>query len=341
MSVLAVPGVTYYRIPGTEIWAAPGWPSLNAPTRSSDYTDPAYEAGPSNTGWIDDPSAKPVYIRQNGQRSQEDESYDEGGVWQVSSSDYLIEKVDVRGGIKINAPRCKIENARVRGPIKPVLTAGQWNGAIDVTNDAAAGFHIIDTEVTNQAATELHVGIYGDAQGTIERNNVHHYGVDAIAVWGAAHDIIGNWCHDGQWFTPTTFTPPEGPHVDSMQLRPPPQGALYTGKQLIRGNTFNARTTPAHPVNAGNNGPSCIMITPEIAEVEIDNNRFSWGWFPINAGKTPGSAAVLKITNNKFLESGWYGDGTWDIVATAAWQAMWTLTGNTKASGAAAKVRNG
>lgn len=344
MTVEAVPGVTYFRRPGTTIWDAPGWPSLGVPVRSSDYTNPAYEAGPSNTGWRTDPSAKPVYVRQNGQTSMEDPSYDEGGVWQINSSFFKIEDVDVRGGIKINAPSCTVENARVRGPIKPVLTAGQWNGAIDVTNDAAAGFHILDTEVTNQQATELHAGIYGDAQGTIERVNIHHYGVDGLAIWGAAHDVLGVWVHDGQWFNPTTFTPPEGPHVDGAQLRPPLSG-LYTGKQLFRASNIDAHTTPAHPTSGNVNlGPSCIMITPEILEVEIDNCRLDWGWFPINAGKTPNPSAVLKITNNK-IRPGWFTSSTgttYHIVATAAWQAMWTLTGNTDwDTGGPIRVRNG
>lgn len=337
MSVLT-PGVRRYRKPGTNQWRAAGRPTVGLPVRGTNYNDPSYLAGPDNTGAILDPALPVIYVRQDGSWSETDPSYDEFGTMVLSAANYTLENKHVRGGVRLTAANITIRNCELDGP-DAALSPGVWRATVDVQNNNAAGYHIIDTTIRNLHSTELHLGVYGDAGGTVERCDISG-GVDGGRTWGEAFNLLGNYIHDLDDYPVSPYTPADGPHCDGWQFAP----AAYTGAQKVQGNTFHV--ADARPVTSTNLGPSAIMLPQQITDITIDNNRFEGvTCWPINVGGggAPNAGTVCSITNNE-ITPGWHVSGgtTGHIIAPTSWQAIWEQTGNTDlATGGAIRVKNG
>lgn len=260
------------------------------------------------------------------------------GQYIVNTAGVTIENLDIYGGIRINAANVTVKNCRIRG-WDAALSAGVWRGTVDVQNNAATGYHIIDCEITCEWPTELHLCVYGDAGGTVERCNIYG-GVDQMRLWGTGNTIIGNWIHSPIYYGPTAYTPVDGTHSDLIQFAPAP----YSGQQLVRGNWLDA-TMATPPGGFAGYTPSCIMLPNEIDDLLVDKNWIDWGAWPINVGggaAPPGPVSCV-ITNN-VISPGWViTSGTaGHIIARADWQAVWTQTGNTdRDTGGAIRVKNG
>lgn len=330
-------GVLYKRRAGTNIWDAPGRPSLGIAARVSNYSDPSYVASAANTGPVEGTSLAVRYVSAAGALST-NPADDDFGVYTISTANATIENLEIRGGIKITAANVTVRNCDLHGQ-QAALSAGVWRATVDVQDNNAAGYHILDTRIRNAHATELHLGVYGDAGGTVERCDISG-GVDGGRTWGPAFSLLGNWIHDLDDFPVSAYTPADGPHCDGWQFAP----AAYTGAQVVQGNTFDIGD--AQPITSTNLGPSAIMLPQQITDLTIDNNDFlGVTCWPINVGGNgaPNGGTVLTITNNR-ITPGWYVSSgtTGHIIARPDWQAIWTQTGNTDyATGGAIRVKNG
>lgn len=322
----------------TQTWV----PRRAASSGGSGYIDRStlvygtYKPDATTTGTLPGTTLTPTYISSGGVMS-ESPAGGSGGRWNITTDGAVIENRDIYGGLVIMADNVTIRNCRIRNVVSAPV-AGVWRACVDMTSTSSPPTNTVirDCELYSSNVTELHLAVYGGTGVTVERCNIHTV-VDGMRIWGAANTVQGNWIHDMVHYDPTPYTPTDGSHDDGIQLAP----ATYTGTQLIRGNWIDAHISG---FNQNNNGPSCIMFPTQVRRVEVDKNWLDWGWFPINLGGTPNVNADVYITNN-VMSPGWYTSGsgtTYHIVATTAWQAVYTLSGNTdRDTGGPIRVRNG
>lgn len=336
-------GVLYKRRTGTNVWDAPGRPSLGLATRTSNYDDPSYVATLANTGPVEGTSLDVRYVSAAGALST-NPADDDFGRYTISTANATLENLDIRGSIKITAPNVTVRNCIIRGwdVAQGYESDGTfaWRGTVDVRGTGAAGYHIIDCDIRNEHPDELHMGVYGESGGTVERCRIVG-GVDGMRIWGAANSVLGCYFDHRDDYPVSQWTPANGPHCDDIQFGVTQN---YTGAQVIRGCTFNG--SAVQPITAGNDGPSAIMVPQGVMSLTIDNNRFlGVTCWPINAGggAVPNAGASMTITGNR-ITPGWKvtSGTTGHIIASPGWQAIWTQTGNTDyATGGSIRVKNG
>lgn len=325
----------------TQQWVASRLPSGGAIDRST-LVYGTYKPDGSTTGTLPNVALSTRYVTSGGTLTT-DIGQSTRGQYVINTAGVTIENLDIHGGIRINAANVTIKNCRIRGWDAAQARFGNgdpiWRGSVDVQYGAAPGFHLIDCEITCEWPTELHLCVYGDSGGTVERCNIYG-GVDQFRIWSAANSIIGSWLHEPIYYDPTEYTPIDGTHSDLIQFAPRP----YSGQQYVMGNWLDATmTTP--PGGFAGYTPTAIMLPNQIDDLVVDKNWIDWGAWPINVGggaSPPGPVSCV-ITNN-VIYPGWVvtGGTTGHIIAPVSWQAVWTQTGNTdRDSGGPIRVKNG
>lgn len=328
----AIPGVVYTLDPTTKKLKAKGRPDVDASGRGT-LVYGTYVPGASTTGPV--AALTPIYVSQAGVAST-NFANGYGGEWKITSAMaaqtvvvdgvtrqmVVLENLDIHGMLDFRVPTL-VRNCKTRGRAGGTKDPNNWWAGARVQY-GGAGSYIVDTEMTVDEPTELHIaGPYGFYGITTERVNVHG-GTDLARLWGAANEDRGSWWHDMVFINGTYAPQPEGPHCDVRQYAP---NVAYTGVQRIIGSYLDARV-PGHPVNTTNNGPSCLMIPGSTStgfNLEVLDSWLEWGWFPINSGGTPHVDSTILLRNVK-ARPGWFTRNgiTYHEVSTSAWNAKTT-----------------
>lgn len=196
----------------------------------------------------------------------------------VTQPNTVIDGLEVRGTITVNAPGAVIKNSKIVGGAKPSST-GLVNNIV-----SGAPFTIVDSELVAAVPHPIVNGIFG-SNFTAERVNIHGV-VDPIRVLGGNVVVRNSWLHDNSHFTSGDPHQNGGAtHDDSIQIQ---AGANI----LIEG----TRLEDAH--NAG------IQITQDasrarLENITIRNNYLQGGVCTINIAKTPNSIKP-NISGNVF-----------------------------------------
>lgn len=243
-----------------------------------------------------------------------------GSYLTITTPGTIIEGLDIDGGINIRAANVIIRKNKIRGPISPLDSFSY--GAISVQGTSGYNYLVQDNEIYCSRFNEKQLGVYGEAGGIFERNNIYNC-VDGARVWGAATTFRGNWIHDLIWMSSSWTPQPEGTHNDVIQFAP----AAYTGQMTVLGNWLDANM----PEKGSGDNPSCIMLPQQITNLLIEKNWIDWGCWPMNFGPyTPNAGSVFVVKDN-IISPGWkvVSGTTAHAIAGSAIRAMWQLTGNT------------
>ncbi|MGO4706494.1 right-handed parallel beta-helix repeat-containing protein [Microvirga sp. 2MCAF38] len=193
------------------------------------------------------------------------------GALTISTPGAVIDGLDIKGVVTINASNVTLQNSRI--------AAANWT-VIDIRGSGAT---IQNCEIDGLAAEGVR-GISG--AGTFLRNNIHNV-EDGIYVAGSQTLIQDNYIHDlkSDW---------SGPHYDGIQ---------------IDGNVSNVTIRHNTVINDHDN-TSAIMIDNyfgPITNITVDNNYLSGGGYTIYSDGqfTGGAVTGVSFTNN------YVGKGRW------------------------------
>ena len=193
----------------------------------------------------------------------------------------VIDGLDIRGFVRVEAPNVTISNSVIRGRATEgdaiLLYAGTGR---------SPGLRVIDTEFAPSHHTHRTHGVYG-ADFTLTRLDIHHV-VDGVHIFGDNVTIEHSHLHSHLHFESDPSHDGGPSHDDGIQVQ--------QGRNIrIIGNVLSG----AH--NAA------IQITQDrgpVAHVQIRDNTLSGGGCSINvAEKGAGPIAGLVITGNEFGES--------------------------------------
>ena len=195
----------------------------------------------------------------------------------ITQPNTVIDGLEVRGTITVNAPGAIIKNSRIIGGAKASST-GLVNNVV-----SGAKFTIIDSELAAATENTLWNGIFG-SNFTAERVNVHRV-VDPVRVLGGNVVVRDSWLHDNTYLEADPLRGGTPTHDDSIQIQ---AGAGI----LIEGN----RLEDAH--NAG------IQITQDVSRATLSNivirdNYLQGGACTVNIARTP-STINPALTGNVF-----------------------------------------
>lgn len=183
----------------------------------------------------------------------------------ITQPNTVIDGLEVRGTITINAPGAIIKNSRIIGGAKAQST-GLVNNVV-----SGASFTIIDSEIAAATEDTLWNGIYG-SNFTAERVNVHRV-VDPVRVLGGNVVVRDSWLHDNTYLVADPLRGGTPTHDDSIQIQAG-SGILIEGNRL----------EDAH--NAG------IQITQDASRTTLSNivireNFLQGGACTVNIARTP------------------------------------------------------
>lgn len=139
---------------------------------------------------------------------------------------------------------------------------------------------ILDNEIRGDSAIDWRqtpasgLKLFGD-DFTVERNNIHRIGGDAVTVVGQNASIVGNWIHD--------FTPRDGVHYDALVWGPESSGS----PDVIRDNTIEM-WIPGMMT-------STVSIPANAPKMIVDHNVMAGGGYTLTGG-----GGGTSITNNLF-----------------------------------------
>jgi hypothetical protein len=205
-----------------------------------------------------------------------------GGI-RVQEAGTIIDGLDVRGDISVEAPDVIIRNTRI-------VNNGEWG---IIQRDSGGGLVVENVEIRSNGAEQLGKGIYNiGGMLTVRRSNISMVTDGIMTSVGLIED---NFLHDPREFP--------GDHVDMIQAGsgPPPDLSL-----IIRRNTV---------INTVDQ-TSAVAIFQDFGiqhDVTVDNNFLAGGGYTLYAGAgDKGISRNIKITNNVwsrqvFAKGGYFG----------------------------------
>lgn len=132
------------------------------------------------------------------------------GVLKITKDGTVIDGLDIKGSIKIEANNVTVKNTRVRGQGSVKI------GLINVS-PGKTGLKVIDSEIYNEKPHPDTNGIMG-ANFTLERVNIHHV-VDQVHVTELGNaQILHSWLHSNTHFTNDPNWDGGPSHDDNIQL---------------------------------------------------------------------------------------------------------------------------
>jgi len=199
------------------------------------------------------------------------------GDLKITKAGTVIDGLDIRGVVSIQADNVTIKNSIVRGR--------DLTGSTPLINNLAgrANLKIIDTEVFPSKATPEMQGIYG-YNFSLTRVNIHGV-VDSVHLTGGNVSIEKSWLHDNLHFENDPYQGGTPSHDDSVQIQ--------AGSGIrIDGNNISG---------AFNTGIQITQDRGTVSNVSITNNVADGGGCTVNvAEKGKGAIQGLSITDNEF-----------------------------------------
>jgi hypothetical protein len=194
----------------------------------------------------------------------------------INTPGVVIEGLDIRGYVSINADNVILRNCRV-------TTDHHFGVGV-----SGRGVTVENCEINGQGAGSGATGIAGG--GTFLRNDIFGF-ENGIMVTQDNTLIQDNYIHD-------LLDSGVGPHYDGIAIHGMSGGI---DNVTIRHNT----------VHNNHNQTSAIYIAPDlgsISNIVVDNNLLMGGGYTIHAGWTPGEPSVtgIQFTNN-YLDGGAFG----------------------------------
>ena len=195
----------------------------------------------------------------------------------MTKANTVIEGLEVRGSIVIEAPGVVIRNSRIVG--------GQTASSIGLVSNVVSGqpFTITDSEIYAAYENPKWNGIFG-SNFTAERVEIYNV-VDPVHVIGSNVVLRSSWLHDNSHWESDPLRNGTATHDDSIQIE-------AGGEILIEGN----RIEDAH--NAA------VQITQNtsrtrLGSITIRDNFIQGGACTINIASTP-QALHPTISGNTF-----------------------------------------
>jgi len=239
------------------------------------------------------------------------------GDLRVREAGKVIDGLDVRGFVFIEAPNVVVRNSIVRGG-----PTGSTKGLIHATNSAASVL-VEDTELSPSTPSSHINGLHG-ANITARRVNIHGV-IDSAHLYGAGNVTIeDSWLHDNQHFTNDPAWGGKPSHDDSIQIV---EGSNYR----FRNNTITGAT---------NTGIQLTQDRGKVSQVTITGNWLDGGGCTINfAEKNRGAFSGVTITGNTFGRNTKHDNCA--IIAPTPTREKLTVNANTYVDGKAVSVTKG
>ncbi|WP_158268783.1 right-handed parallel beta-helix repeat-containing protein [Homoserinimonas hongtaonis] len=222
----------------------------------------------------------------------------------------VIDGLDIRGFVRVEAPNVTIRNSIIRGR--------------DTTGDAiliyagtgkSAGLVVHDTELVAQFPSHRVNGVYGYGF-TLTRVAIHNV-IDSVHIFGNDVVIQKSWLHDNLHYANDPGWNGGPSHDDSIQIQ---KGSNI----VITGNAISGAYNAA------------LQITQDqgtVSQVSFTSNLVSGGGCTINvAEKGKGAIKGLTISNNIF------GGSRFGCSALIPPTTTATMSGNTKSDGTVVRV---
>ena len=222
----------------------------------------------------------------------------------ISQAGAVIDGLDIRGRVTVQAPNVTIKNSIIRG-----AASGYTGPRFLIVNWGNPNLQIIDTEIAATVANSYVNGIAGNNY-TLDRVNIHNV-IDSTNILGDNVTIKNSWLHDNLYYAQDPNWNGNPSHADSIQVQ---NGTNIT----ITGNTIRGGR------NAG------VMITQDrgaVSNLSFTKNNADGGACTINiAQKTYGPLQVIVINDNTFGRNTALTNCA--IIAADTTKALMTVTNN-------------
>lgn len=170
---------------------ATGW----GPVSAGNFSVPDWAPNASNTG-VPAGTALTVY----------------NGDMKITTPGTVIDSMDIRGNVTVQAANVTIKNTVIRGKAVPTGTALIYAGSATVTN-----LVIQDTELVADYPTPNINGIYG-SHFSMNRVNIHNV-VDSVHIFGSDVTVQYSYLHDNLHYTSDPNFHGGPSHDDSFQIQ--------------------------------------------------------------------------------------------------------------------------
>lgn len=198
----------------------------------------------------------------------------------IKTAGTVIDGLDIRGFVRVEAPNVTIKNTIVRGR----ATTGNAI-MIYAGTGKSAGLTVRNTELAPTNATPNTNGIYG-FDFTLDRVNIHNV-IDSVHIFGNNVTIANSYLHNNLHFT-NDPNHRDGSHDDNIQIQ--------KGSNIVITNN-----------NISGSYNAALMVTQDqgaVSNVRLSNNLVAGGGCTVNiAEKGKGAIQGLKITDNIFGDS--------------------------------------
>lgn len=232
------------------------------------------------------------------------------GILKITKDGTVIDGLDIKGSIKVEANNVTIKNTRVRGQ-------GSVNIGLINVKGGMTGLRVIDTEIYNEIPHPDTNGIMG-GNFTLERVNIHHV-VDQVHVTTLGNvNILHSWLHANTHFENDPNWGGGPSHDDNIQL-------IGGSNILVKSSRIEGSQNAAIMVGQNNaaiknlrvednliGGGACsINVSPKgYGDMAGYGNVISGNTFQRNQTKHPGCAVIAPngsvptMTNNVWAETG-------------------------------------
>ncbi len=274
--------------------AAPLTPGLSAPAQAAE------RPGPGNTGV---PAGTALTVHQ--------------GDLTVTQAGTVIDSMDIRGFVTIQAPNVVIKNSIIRGQ-----ATTKQRALVSSTLDTAS-VTIVDSELSPTSPSSYIDGIRG-WNITARRVNIHRV-IDSAHLWGRGNVVIeDSWLHDNLHLENDPQWGGKPSHDDSIQIQ---EGSNIR----IRNNTITG---------AFNTGIQFTQDRGPVWDVDVSGNFLDGGGCTVNfAEKDLGPFQSVTVAGNTFGRTTKVENCA--IIAPSATRSALVATNNVYTDGAGVTVRNG
>jgi hypothetical protein len=190
----------------------------------------------------------------------------------VTTPNQVLDGLDIRGAVNIDAPGVQIRNSRITG--------GDYYGILVESGSVT----VTDTEISG-----FENAIAGDGW-TAVRVNIHSVTGDGVKL-GSDVTLQSSWIHD--------LTPGPGAHADGAQMQDGVTNLVVAGNTIDPGDAANSALFLSPDLGPSTDGP-----------VTVTGNWLDGGGFTLFCVEGSGGAYVVRniaITNNRFGSSSGYG----------------------------------
>jgi hypothetical protein len=199
------------------------------------------------------------------------------GDLKITQPGTVIDGLDVRGVVSVQAPNVTIKNSIIRGRALTGSTA-----LVNATG-AQPGLTVVDSEIVPSTPSPHANGVIG-SNFTLTRVNIHGV-MDSVHLTGGNVTIQDSWLHDNMHYSSDPNFGGTPSHDDSIQIQ------SGVGIRIVR-NTISG---------AYNSALQITQDTGRVADVTFASNKADGGGCTINiAEKSYGRVAGVSVTGNQF-----------------------------------------